>query len=82
MKVKLTLFAGARDKVGSDSVELQFPEASITVADVRKSLIDTCPVLEPLAPHLHFALGTEYIGNDYPVADGAELVCFPPVSGG
>ncbi|MCA9042359.1 MAG: MoaD/ThiS family protein [Planctomycetaceae bacterium] len=82
MKVKLTFFAGAQERVGSRSVELDFPQEPVTVAEIRSCLVEKYPALAPLAPHLHFAAGTDYLSTESQIANGAELVCFPPVSGG
>ncbi len=35
-----------------------------------------------MARHLLFAINAEYSVDETPVADGADVACIPPVSGG
>ena len=81
MKLKVRLFARARDLAGSEHIELQLSEPA-TVADVRKALAEQHEALKPIAPSLLIAIGTEYADNQTAVDEGTELICFPPVSGG
>lgn len=82
MKIHLTLFAGAAEKAGAKTVELEFQTERTSVQEIRQQLVTRFPQLDPIAPHLHFAAGTEYLAPDEEIAGDAELVCFPPVSGG
>jgi molybdopterin converting factor small subunit len=75
------LFARAREVAGSDAVSVALPVGA-RVADLRTALGETYPPLRPLAPHLLFAIGTDYASDETLVPPGAELVAFPPVSGG
>lgn len=81
MKYKVILFARARDLVGRGEVELELPPAS-NVADLRVGLAREYPALGSLAASLLVALGTNYANDTTPLADGQEIACFPPVSGG
>lgn len=81
MKLKVRLFARARDLAGSEHIELELTEPA-TVADVRQALAKQYSSLEPIAPSLLIAIGTEYADNQAAVDPNTELVCFPPVSGG
>jgi hypothetical protein len=56
--------------------------AGARIADLRAAIGEACPPLRPLVPHLLFAIGTEYASDETLVPPGAELVAFPPVSGG
>lgn len=81
LRLRITLFAQARDLAGSAEVELRVPVGS-RVAEVRRLLGREYPALQPLLPRLLIAVGTEYADDGQLVAEGAHLACFPPVSGG
>ena len=81
MTVRVLFFAKARDLAGSPSRELTLGEGA-TVADLRRALATAIPSLEPLLPRLHVAINNDYAADSDPVPAGAEVACFPPVSGG
>ncbi|REJ97644.1 MAG: molybdopterin converting factor subunit 1 [Planctomycetota bacterium] len=81
MTVTVQLFARARDLAGTSSLELDLSEAA-TVGELREVLISQEPRLTPIARTLLVAVDGEYAANDAPVREGAEVACFPPVSGG
>jgi molybdopterin converting factor small subunit len=33
-------------------------------------------------PHVLFAVGSEYAGDERPIREGSQIACIPPVSGG
>jgi molybdopterin converting factor small subunit len=75
------LFARARDVVGSDSISLAVSGAH-TVADLRRSLCERYPALQPFAAGLLFAVDAMYAGESTRLLPGSDIACFPPVSGG
>lgn len=81
MKVAIKLFARARDLAGTSHVELELPEAS-PVAELKRALASQVPALAPLVPSLLVAIGTDYANDQTPLPSGADVACFPPVSGG
>ena len=81
MKVAVQLFARARDLAGSSRVELEVPAAA-SVADLRRSLCERFPQISPLAPNLLVAIDNNYADDRTALPPGAEVACFPPVSGG
>ena len=81
MKVRLKLFAHARDIAGTDAVELELNDGA-TVADLRRELCDRYQAMEPISTSLLIAIDNDYAGDDTPLVHNAELACFPPVSGG
>lgn len=81
MKVQVQLFADARDRVGSDSVDVTLSE-NATIADLRTALSNEYPTLQPIAGHLLFAMNDDYGTDETPIQANARLACFPPVSGG
>jgi len=81
MKVAVKLFARAKDLAGSGLVELELPEQS-RVSELRQSLVEQCPKLGPLLSQLLIAVNNDYARDDAILPAGAEVACFPPVSGG
>jgi sulfur-carrier protein len=81
MNVKVQLFARARDLAGASVVEVEVVEPA-TVGGLRAALGHSYPALAPLLPRLHVAVNSEYAADGDPVPSGAEIACFPPVSGG
>lgn len=81
MRIEVRLFARARDLAGSATISLELPQQA-TVGDLRTALLRDRPALKPLAPHLFVAVGTDYAPDSLVLAPGAEVACFPPVSGG
>jgi len=81
ISVTVRLFARAREVAGTDSLRVPVPVGS-RIADVRVAMGNACAPLRPLVPHLLFAIGTEYATDETLVSPDAELVAFPPVSGG
>ena len=81
MKIRVKLFAGARELTGLEEIELELASAA-RVADVRHELRLQCPALSPLLQHALFAIDANYASDDVVVPDGADVACIPPVSGG
>ena len=81
MKVEVKLFARARDLAGAPQVTLELPDSG-SVRDLRSALAADFPQLSPLVPNLLIAVNSEYVGDADLLAAGAEIACFPPVSGG
>ncbi|MFN0055157.1 MAG: MoaD/ThiS family protein [Planctomycetales bacterium] len=81
MNVQVQLFARARDLAGSGCVSLELPDPA-RVGDLRAALAARIPQLDRLVSSLLVAVGNEYASDDFPLAAGAEVACFPPVSGG
>lgn len=81
MEVTVKLFARARDLAGAEEVTLTLPPQA-TVGDLRRSLSDSTPSLEPIAAHLLVAIGNDYADDSTPIPVDAVVACFPPVSGG
>ncbi len=76
MKVTVRLFAGVRERVGSDTVVLDLPDGA--------RVADALCRLEQLAPDLPLVLAVnrEYASPEVVLASGDELAVVPPVSGG
>ena len=81
MRVYVKLFARARELAGAPNIDVELPEGG-TVAQLRSALLETSPALRPLAASLLVAIGSEYAAESAVIPPGAEVACFPPVSGG
>jgi sulfur-carrier protein len=81
MTVQVLLFARARDVAGTGHLEVNLPDDP-RVGDLRRALADVAPALTPLLPRLHIAVNSDYAHDEDPLPPGAEVACFPPVSGG
>lgn len=81
MTVTVLCFARLKELVGSGRVTLELP-ADASVKDLRRELFQQFPAVESLAGQLLVAVNGEYAGDDAAIPAGAEVACFPPVSGG
>lgn len=81
MKLKVRLFARARDLAGDEFVTVEV-SAAATVDELKQALAVQYPALQPLAPTLLVAVGTDYADNTRPLDEDMQIACFPPVSGG
>jgi len=81
MTVRILLFAGLRERLRSDSVELELPEG-VTVAQLLAALGERHPALRDLLPPCRVAVEQEFVGPEHPVRAGDEVAVIPPVSGG
>ena len=81
MKVRVRLFAVARELAGAETLELDLPEGA-TIARLRAALFDHTPELARVLPHVLFAQGNDYVRDDAVISGDGELACIPPVSGG
>lgn len=81
MSLTVLVFAGARDAIGSEQVQLDL-EGTITARTLLDRLIELHPALAPWAPALRVAVNGAYAGWDDPVRAGDEVAIIPPVAGG
>ncbi len=81
MRVRVQLFAVARELQGADQVELELPPGG-TVADLREAIRQQAPNLSGLLGQLKFAVNEQYASDSTPIEPGAAVACIPPVSGG
>jgi molybdopterin converting factor subunit 1 len=80
VRISVRLFAGLRERAGSDRVEVELPDGA-SVADLLAAMAST-PV-GALAPRSCIvALNREYAPADAVVGAGDEVALVPPVSGG
>jgi molybdopterin converting factor subunit 1 len=81
MKVKIKFFAMLRERAGAGEVMKEIRDGS-TVADLWAMLKKDFPNLAPVETRLLYAVNKNYVGTDYALKDGDEVVFIPPVSGG
>jgi molybdopterin converting factor subunit 1 len=81
MKVRIKLFAVARQRTGQDTIDVELP-ASPTIHHLRAALIDQYPPLADVVPHARFALSSEYAPDSAAISPDSEIAIIPPVSGG
>lgn len=75
------MFARACDLAGGDQIEIELTEGA-RIKDVRRELLAQVPGLQPIAGSLLIAMNNCYASDELVVEPGAEIACFPPVSGG
>jgi molybdopterin converting factor subunit 1 len=80
MRVSVRLFAGLRERAGTDRLEIELPDDA-KVADVLAAMADT-PVGALRPRECVVAVNREYADADEPVRAGDEVALVPPVSGG
>jgi len=81
VRVRVRLFAVQRELAGAREVPLEL-DAGATVESAWDALVAQHPVLAPGRPSVRFARNGEYVDAREPLAEGDELACIPPVSGG
>ena len=80
MKVSVRLFAGLRERAGTDRLEVELPDGA-RVADVLAAMASTA-VGELRPRECVVAVNREYAAADEPLRPGDEIALVPPVSGG
>jgi molybdopterin synthase catalytic subunit len=82
VRVRVRLFAAAREAVGTGELELDLP-AGATAREALAELASASGSPAALAAdRLAIAINREYARDDRPLRDGDELAVIPPVSGG
>ena len=81
MRIRVRLFAAARQFVEKDAVEVELGDRS-TVAELREQLATQFPELATLVGHAAFAVDEAYASNTTILDERADVACIPPVSGG
>jgi len=81
VRIHVRLFALQRELAGAREIGLELPDDA-TVETGWQALVARHPVLAPGRPSMRFARNGEYAEATDALADGDELACIPPVSGG
>lgn len=81
MKLKVRLFAAARELAGCGEVEIELPTGA-SVGELRAALIVAAPALEALAERSMVAVNEEYASDATLLNNSDVAALIPPVSGG
>ena len=81
MRLRVRLFAAARQLVGKDTVEVDVGDRA-TVAELRGQLAAQFPELATIVEGAAFAVDEAYAGDATILDKQADVACIPPVSGG
>ena len=81
MKLRVKLFAVARQRVGREAIEIELPEAA-SVRQLRGAIAEQYPPLADVLAHVRFAVNSDYASDATPIPAAAEVAIIPPVSGG
>ena len=80
MNINLVLFGIAKDIVGASRSQFEVAEG-VVISELKQSLVKKYPRMKDLTS-ISFAVGTEYVADDYQLENNEEVVIIPPVSGG
>ena len=81
MKVRVKLFAVAKELAGCDELSVELPIGA-TIGDLRSAIVIVSPALARIVPHALWAVGAEYAADDVSLTEQSEVALIPPVSGG
>ncbi len=81
LRIKVRLFAMQRETAGTRELRLEMPLGA-TVEDAWAAVVEVVPALASGRSSLRFAVNGDYSALDRQLADGDEIACIPPVSGG
>ena len=81
MKLKIKLFAIAKQFAGQDELEVEL-QGDPTVGAIRTAMIERLPELASMGDTLRLAVNSDYADDATVVQATDELACIPPVSGG
>jgi MoaE-MoaD fusion protein len=81
LRIRVRLFAMQRETAGTKELRLEMPLGA-TVEDAWAAVVEVVPALAPGRSSLRFAVNGDYCALERPLADGDEIACIPPVSGG
>jgi|688.fasta_scaffold04420_19 molybdopterin converting factor subunit 1 len=79
--MKVLLFAGARDALGAESVEIE-TDLPISVAELKENLSLQFPRLAKWVAVSRLALNNSFATDNDLVERDSEVALIPPVSGG
>lgn len=85
MRLRVLYFARLRETVGIAGEDLEVPAHVATIAQLRMHLIDRgaawADALNP-SRRIRAAINHDMVSDEAPLAEGAEVAFFPPVTGG
>lgn len=81
MHLRVLLFAGLRERLRRDSLDLELP-AGASVRDLLAALARAAPDLSVSLGVCRVAVNHEFVAEGHVIAAGDEVAVIPPVSGG
>jgi molybdopterin converting factor small subunit len=82
INVKITFYAHLRQKVGSEGINLQFPNGA-TVKDLRNLVMEKYPEVQHHIPNMLVMMNKTRIGLEEDLLeDNMEVSFIPPIGGG
>lgn len=81
MKLKIILFAAARDACETSEAELDLQQPA-TVANLKLELTKRFPQLEPILSRSAISVDQQYADDQFELTESSEIAIIPPVSGG
>lgn len=81
MKVRVKLFAAARELAGTDEIELELLDRA-NFGELRQNLVAAVPRLKSICERALFAADARYASDRDAVPEKVEIALIPPVSGG
>ena len=81
MKVRVKLFAVAKELAGRDEIELELHDGA-SLADLRAAVEKKSDALRPVLRHAMWAVDGQYASDDVKLTERSEVAIIPPVSGG
>lgn len=81
MKLKIILFAAARDLCDNSEVLVELQQ-SATIADLKVELSKQFPQLEPILSRSAISVDHQYASDQLELSESNEIAIIPPVSGG
>jgi molybdopterin converting factor subunit 1 len=81
MKIRVKLFAVAKELAGCDELTVDLPSAA-SISDLQQAVAKSSPALARIVPYALWAVGAQYASDTTPLNEKSEVALIPPVSGG
>ena len=81
MKIKVALFAVAKDLAEASELEIELPDNS-NVSTLKSVLVEQVPKLKEIVDRSMIAIDHEFAAVDTTIRPHQEIALIPPVSGG
>jgi molybdopterin converting factor subunit 1 len=81
MKLRVKLFAVARQRIGRDEIDVELPD-SATVRHLRSALAEQFSPLADVLRSARIAVDNDYAADTVLLSAQSEIALIPPVSGG
>jgi molybdopterin converting factor subunit 1 len=81
MKIRILLFAAAREMAQRPSIEVE-TSSGVSIETLRQKIASDFPQLKGIMATSRFAVNQAFVDDAAMVDDRCEVACIPPVSGG